>query len=223
MESPLHLALKRSAAAHFSGLGCSLVAAEVWCPIHRAIVDVAATRDVPDDHHPSSLFRGLWPETHIVECKASRADLLVCARAQGPIVRQRRTLRTRVRAHSLSTEAHATFEAAAIRRELRKAQSRLYAAAKFELLARYRLANHLWLVVPRGLISADEVPPHWGVLEADPHGNAPLHTFAQAPRIEAPPKFRGRLLGNILRRLRNTPSPTLPAHALAPAGIILPP
>ena len=219
MESSLHLALKHAAAAHFTALGCSLVAAEVWCPIHRAIVDVAATRDLPDDHHPSSLFPGLWPETHLIECKASRADLLVCARAQGPIVRQRRALRTRIRAQNLSAQAHATFEAAAVQRALRKADARLYAAAKFELFARYRLANHLWLVVPRGLISADEVPPGWGVLEAHPHGAQPLSLFAAAPRIDAPPRFRGRLLGNILRRLRCQG----PAHAPPPPGIIPPP
>ncbi len=227
MESDLHRALKHAAAAHLGTLGCTHVATEVWCPLHRAVVDVAGARDNPRDQPPGTLFPGLWPDTFIVECKASRADLLVCARRQGPIRARRAALRERVRRAGLgAAPIPGDAEWAAVARALRVSERRLYAAAKFEVFARYRMATELWLAVPRGLIGADEVPAGWGVWEFD---GARLSVLAAAPTRAAPAAppapthFRGRLLGNILRKLerearggRAATPPSPPAPPLPP-------
>jgi hypothetical protein len=45
---------------------------------------------------------------------------------------------------------------------------RLHGHTKYSTMARYRLADRLYLLTPRGLITPAEAPASWGVLEVEP-------------------------------------------------------
>jgi hypothetical protein len=49
-------------------------------------------------------------------------------------------------------------------RKLRRIDEKLHGETKFFLIARYRLADQLYLAAPAGMIRRREVPPGWGLL-----------------------------------------------------------
>jgi hypothetical protein len=84
----------------------------------------------------------------------------------------------------------------------------LHGETKFFMVARYRLADRLYIAAPRGMIRPRELPRGWGLLEcpgrrldgvaaagglADP----PLHVAVEAPPQSTRPEHRVRLLRNI--------------------------
>jgi len=90
-------------------------------------------------------------------------------------------------------------------RRIAALERQLYGEAKFFRMARYRLADQLFLAAPRGLIRPREVPRGWGLLEASreairsvsPDGCAAFTIVVEAPRERSKPEFRSRLLRNI--------------------------
>jgi hypothetical protein len=59
-----------------------------------------------------------------------------------------------------------------------RVQNRLQNCTKFAWITRYRLANLNYIVAPEKLITLDELPPGWGLLES--HNQAGLHLCQQA-------------------------------------------
>lgn len=103
-------------------------------------------------------------------------------------------------------------------RRIRQLEAQLHGETKFCLMSRYRLADQLYLLAPRGLVRAREVPDGWGLIEvsraqmrdvsalAKPQatmwhdGMNQTHEFQmtfEAPVLNSPVRFRDRLLRNI--------------------------
>jgi hypothetical protein len=74
-----------------------------------------------------------------------------------------------------------------------KVQNRLQNCTKFAWITRYRLANLHYLAVPEKLMTLDELPPGWGLLES--RGGSGLHLCqpAQFMRIENPASWLERI------------------------------
>lgn len=53
----------------------------------------------------------------------------------------------------------------------------------------YRFCHHWWLLTPKGLVAADELPPTWGLLEVDEAGTSRVKV--RAPRLEPEPVDMG--------------------------------
>jgi hypothetical protein len=62
-------------------------------------------------------------------------------------------------------------------------QNRLQNCTKFAWITRYRLANLHYMVVPAELMTLDELPPGWGLLESDGTTELSLRQPAQFMRI----------------------------------------
>ena len=52
-----------------------------------------------------------------------------------------------------------------IMRRLRRVEGQLYGETKFHMIARYQLADRLYIAAPRGMIHFAELPVGWGLLE----------------------------------------------------------
>ncbi len=228
MESPDHEELKLRARAFLGSLGCRVSACEVRCPIARFRVDVAGYLDRPPPTGPAAAApagrTSCDPRTIVIECKVSRGDFfrdgldtegLLAERAE--LERLRRGIEERrVKLH----EPHLRRSEGALFPDLEEwdfAQSRLpgyravlarisgieeklHGQTKFFTIARYRLADRLYLAAPRGMIRARELPPGWGLLEpAVPAAGRPrsLHIVVEAPPHATRPERRVRLLRNI--------------------------
>lgn len=170
--------------------------------------------------------------TIIIECKQARSDFLrddgdreELLRARAHLERRREEIeeqRVKPREPHLRRRGSAlfpdmeTWDFAASRldsyrrvlRELRRIDKRLHGETKFGLLQRYRLADHLYLFTPSGLIRRPELPAGWGLLEASgmrlrhpmpiaPDAPLPLRERVAAPALEATTEHRVRLLRNI--------------------------
>ena len=218
MESPAHLTLKHAALAELARRGCTWAGLEVPGPLGRFRVDAAGLLPAatPAAPPPGWLFPGLFAPTILVECKVSRADFLRCT-ASGPALRRRRDrLRARRRDHDAtfagttatpaaepaaesSTPPDALFPlpprplhaARAVDTALARLERRLYAAAKFDLFTRYRLADFLLLVTLPGVLAPDELPPGWGWAEVHP-GQA-LRLRAEPPALPSSPRWRSAI------------------------------
>lgn len=92
-----------------------------------------------------------------------------------------------------------------INRRLEQTHLALHGRVKFEIIARYALADLLLIAAPIGLLSFREIPPNWGLVEfseqdAGTSGqmSAPVRMrFADGPSRASQPRFRSRLLRNI--------------------------
>lgn len=205
MESPLHLELKAQALSYLAQLGCEVRAAEVTAPLARFRVDAAGYR-FAGATNGEALWPDLWPETFLIECKATREDFLRCTRHHAALCRERQALRTRlvqqagefaradeepVLGDRLFAESAGPLRTRAVlTRRLRRVERDAYAAAKFDLFTRYRLGTYLLLVTGPGVLNADELPAGWGWLEAGA-GSSPR---VAPPRLDPPPKWRARLM-----------------------------
>jgi len=173
------------------------------------------------------------PRTIMLECKRSRGDFLRDRRDLERLHTQRRDLQAlhdhltaaRLSEHELGArrgEAHLFAEldvwdetrirdpaCRATRRELARLDRLIHGETKFFLAARYRLADRLYIVAPRGLIIPRDLPAGWGLLEcpaaaiehaecnADLFGQSVLEVRHPAPALDSRGAFRMRLLRNI--------------------------
>jgi len=213
METTNHLQLKHLAVGFLRSLGCRAVATEVGCPIARYRVDVAGYLD---REHEGPVD----PRTVMVECKQSRGDFLRDSRERDQLLAEQAELdrlrrgieERRVKVHEPHLRRSGSalfpeleiwdFDASRLRgyrrvvRRIRRLERRLYGETKFFMIARYRLADRLYLAAPRGLIGRGEVPAGWGLLEHHRDGES-LREAVEAPSMSTRPVHRHRLLRNI--------------------------
>lgn len=166
------------------------------------------------------LQRVSHPRTVLIECKASRADFLRDAARCGPLLARRlrlddlrRELEERyvkplephlrrsggylfpdLEAWDFASSRVAGYRA--VLRELRRVDAALYAQTKFFTVARYCLADYLYLLAPPGMIAPGELPRGWGLLEATPGVRAARVAVAAEPS-PATERSRQRTLRNI--------------------------
>jgi len=173
------------------------------------------------------------PQVVLVECKRSRGDFLRDAEERGRLLAQReRVLRrlahlqdaiVKVAEPGLRRSGEFLFNemeqwdfgaarSPGYRRglaELKRLEERLYGQTKFWSMARYRVADRLYLLAPAGLVSAREVPHGWGLLECPPAwrryakqgmvelSETPVRVAVEAPAMGSKAEFRLRSLRNI--------------------------
>jgi hypothetical protein len=171
--------------------------------------------------------------TVLIECKQSRSDFLRDRRDQQRLLRERAEL-DRFR-HSIEEERIKRLEPhlrrpgsslfpdmeewdfAASRlpayhdllRRMRRLDLMLHAQTKFCMIARYALADRLYVAAPAGMIRKRELPPGWGLLECpkkalrkcEPNaglfGDSVLRIAVKSPDHAAREVRRERLLRNI--------------------------
>lgn len=138
--------------------------------------------------HSRSGFR-CQPRTIMIECKQSRADFLRDNRRLEKLLTLRADLegiRQSIEEHQikrfepeLRQEGSSLFAELdewdfqdsrlpsyrKIMRRLRRVEGQLYGETKFHMIARYRLADRLFIAAPRGMIRVAELPVGWGLLE----------------------------------------------------------
>ena len=235
METWAHCTLKMLAVEFLRSLGCQAVATEVSCPIARYRLDVAGYLDtVPlaDLGGASPRRRRCKPQTVLIECKQSRVDFLRDRRETDRLLRLRTELH-RIRRHieerrikvnephlrcsgsSLFPEMEVwNFPASRSRgyrcvlEKIRRLDRQLYGQTKFFTIARYRLADRLYVAAPWGMIRRRELPCGWGLLEyprrrltvpqvAGGRSRGALRIAVEAPPQATRPALRLRLLHNI--------------------------
>lgn len=191
METPAHNALKRLAVAWLRSRGYLAAACEVRSPIAQWIIDVAGWRDSWFDHAAGQRVKLDQPETIIIECKQSRADFLRDSRRYDALLALRdkyQGIRRSIEEHrikalepklrrggtSLFAELEewdfASSRMPAYRRTLERLErldERLHGQTKFFRIARYVLADALYVAAPEGLLRPRELPSGWGLLECD--------------------------------------------------------
>jgi hypothetical protein len=230
METRAHRRLKQLALLWLQTRGGMARATEVACPISRYRVDVAAYVD----RTPAPRgWRSAPARTVFIECKQSRADFLrdrvdgarlIAQRAELNRVREameRRQIEAETpglrRSEAALFPEFETWDFSASRergyhallRRLRRLDADLYGQTKFWTIARYGLADELWIAAPRGLLRAGELPAGWGLLECDRpalrrrdaepdlFGGTPFTVRRPAPERAARSDFRLRTLRNI--------------------------
>lgn len=138
------------------------------------------------------LWRGTVARTVIVECKQARSDFLTDARRADDLLKERARLLSVQRAleerilkvaepelrqsgtrlfGELEDWDFARSRVSSYRevlRDLKRLDAQLHGESKFWMMAHYRLADHLYILSPGGMIKEREVPPGWGLLEVDP-------------------------------------------------------
>lgn len=173
------------------------------------------------------------PRTILIECKQSRGDFLRDRTELERLLAERERLHAarvhleenRIKAcephlrqsgsalfQELETWDFASSKLNAYRkvlRELRQIEKHLYGQTKFCMIARYRLADRLYLAAPTGMLKPRELPAGWGLLECprkwlqsppslfDLVGEPALRVAVIAPEQRSPRKFQLRLLRNI--------------------------
>ena len=180
-ESWQHLNLKKFAAqwAYANGFRC--IAMEVRAPRSRFRVDVAAYR-------PGRRESPTCPATAIFECKQSRPDLLRdIAEIDSMRDKLRELQQRRANLERLLLTHHPSLRAGEslfpewdtfageflvhdgyqrLLTNIIGIQNQLQNCTKLAWITRYRLANLHYLVAPEKLVTLDEVPPGWGLLES---------------------------------------------------------
>lgn len=177
------------------------------------------------------------PATILIECKQSRADFLSDCQERDELLRERNAIekiqksleQKRIKIEEPQLRQSGTYlfgeleqwdftrsQSRAYRQvqhRIRRIEKKLYGQTKFWLIARYRLADRLYLMAPRGLISQRELPRGWGLIEcsarklaakhARPAGawrqdeELPARVTVRAPQHEPRPEYRQRVLRNI--------------------------
>lgn len=172
-------------------------------------------------------------QTIVIECKQSRSDFLRDRRDVDRLLRRRGILERRraelEEGFLKSSEPHLRCSGTSLFPECEAwdfSQSRspayqalvkviqslerdLYGGTKFCTMAHYRLADHLYLIAPKGLLRTIELPPGWGLIECSKAAmkktntpiadllDEPVTIRREAPVLTAAMKFRARLLRNI--------------------------
>lgn len=178
-----------------------------------------STNQCPD----ALINRGKAATTVIIECKQSRADFLSDARDANRLIDERahldqvrRALEERIvkvcephlrrSGSSLFAELEdwdlGESRVASYQRvldELRSLDERLHGQSKFWTIARYHLADHLYIAAPLGMIHPRELPIGWGLIELPARVDSPLDLRVSTigPAHACQPRHRQRLLRNI--------------------------
>jgi hypothetical protein len=198
-ETWQHLNLKRLAAkwAYTNGFRC--VGLEVRAPRSKFRIDVVAYRS-------SRMSESGEAVVALFECKQSRPDLSRnvaqfdrLQRDLGNLQRRRARLEELLRVHYPSLRQHENLfpewdkfigdglSHAGYRQVVTgivRIQSRLLNCTKFAWITRHCLANLHYLVTPEGLITLNELPPGWGLLEANQGQELILRKAPQIIRIQ---------------------------------------
>ena len=197
----------------------------------RPGTDPAAHASIFDAERAGAAVR--QPRTVVVECKASRADFLrddlrvddLLAERDRLLARKAEIERELIPVHEphLRRAEGALFEEGAswdfassrllpyrrVLRQLAKLEDRMHGQTKFNLIARWRLADELWILAATGVVRPREVPAGWGLAECSPAilrrgvrhalamGTLPLRVAVPAPRHASPEHRRARILRNI--------------------------
>ena len=181
------------------------------------------------------IVRESRPKTVIIECKQSRADFLRDTADTKRLLLQRERLEAqrveleenRIKPHEPELRRAGTYlfgeleewdftasRLVTYRRvlaELRAVDAQLYGQTKFWLMARYRVADLLFLLAPAGMVRRRELPVGGGLLEcprawlqraerrpaAAWQEPVPLHVAMPSVELPSKPEFQSRLLGNI--------------------------
>ena len=235
METRAHCTLKMLAVEFLRSLGCQAVATEVSCPIARYRLDVAGYLDtvpVAEPRRAGPRRRRCKPQTVLIECKQSRVDFLRDRRETDRLLRLREELH-RIRRHieerrikvnepHLRCSGSSLFPELAVwdfpasrspgyRRvlgKIRRLERQLYGETKFFTIARYRLADRLYVAAPWGMIRRRELPCSWGLLEyprrrlalpqvSGGRSRGTLRVAVEAPPQATRPALQLRLLRNI--------------------------
>jgi hypothetical protein len=209
----------------------------VSCPFNRYRFDALGWLDHADDPravevlgHPAAEARA--PRVIAIECKQSRADFASddkdpkeLVRRKEYLIERRRVieeLRIKVREPHLRHAGSTLFESLdtwefgasriaayrAVVTELASIDERLGIDTKFAMLARWRVADHLLVMAPHGLLRPREVPGGWGLVEVDPKAlrkgwepivgePIPCALRVAPAALGAPEKRRARLLRNL--------------------------
>jgi hypothetical protein len=183
-----------------------------------------------DPHRP---FARCAARTVMIECKQSRPDFLRDRRDRERLLRERRELdhlrltieerRIKRLEPELRRDGSALFPELEdwdfadsrlpgyhrVLRRLRRLDALLHGETKFCMIARYMLADRLYIAAPQGMLKPRELPPGWGLLEcppralrnADPNanlfGDSVLRVAVKAPALRPRMDFRERMLRNI--------------------------
>jgi hypothetical protein len=199
-ESTAHRDLKRLAVGWSLANGFSLVGLEISVPRSQFRADVAAA--TPHCLSPAA-------RVALFECKQSRPDLLrdnshepdlrTAAAAAADRLRALRDLlgshRPDLRRGDMLFPEFAEFDFGSLRhaglRRVEKQcavlQRKLGLAVKFSRLARYRAADHLYLVTEPDLVAESELPPNWGWLVRVDDG---LELRRPPVRLQTTPEMR---------------------------------
>lgn len=191
MESSTHTSLKRLAVAWLRAQGYFAAACEVRSPIAQWVLDVAGWRDGVFDPALNRRVKCDPPHTVIIECKQSRADFLRDSRRLDRLLALRERLegirrsieehrikalepQLRVSGSSLFADMEQWDFAASALPSYRRTLDRLlrldehvHGQTKFFRLARYGLADALYVAAPQGMLTRRELPPGWGLLECE--------------------------------------------------------
>lgn len=170
--------------------------------------------------------------TVVIECKQSRGDFLRHTRKTDALLARRDRLDAARRRYEQTRlpheEPHLRRSGSAlfteleqwdftqsrssgyrrILRRLRRVEQQLYGETKFSMIARYHLADRLYIAAPAGMIRPHELPAGWGLLECpkrglrsgrsgDSNDGVPVRVTATAPQRSSPDKFQRRMLRNI--------------------------
>jgi hypothetical protein len=208
VETVAHRRLKRLALTYLRRSGCLAAALEVSSPIGRYRVDAAGYRDRAGGEPGVRSSSRVPASTILVECKQCRSDFLRDRAQFDRLQSHRRSLEAIARSieeHRIKQEEpHLRrrgsslfpdldeWDFAASRlpsyrkvvRQLRRVDRRLYGQTKFCMIARYRLADRLFVAAPQGMIRRHELPSGWGLLECPPQW---LDGHAHRDRLEEPP------------------------------------
>jgi hypothetical protein len=157
---------------------------EVPCPINRYRVDAAGYRDVDQIEKKRCAATVI-----VIECKQSREDFLRDRQQleqllplRAHLERMRESIEEyRIKVHepqlqqvgsSLFPEtdewlfSHSRLPGyRRVLQRLARLDEQIYGETKFFLMARYRLADQLYIAAPRGMIRKAELPRGWGLLE----------------------------------------------------------
>ena len=211
--------------APLSGDASSLWPESTDGPLHSLLRDAGAVDlfGQPDPHPPAAVrrvaMRGV--RTVIVECKATRADFrsdraeldhagLEHARLRARRDRIREQLLPRWEPHLRRTGETLFAETdgwnagqsrlASVRkadRDERLAAQALRSQVKFSRMARWRLADRLYLCTPGALLKASEIPAGWGLIEVT---RGAVRVRAVAPDLDCPEPRRWRAVTCVQQR-----------------------
>ncbi len=186
----------------------------------REQAETAQWTDASWRARPNGTRKPADPRTVVIECKQTRSDYLRDCREADRLIAERAELarlqqgieERRVKMHEPHLRRSGSalfpelevwdFEASRLRgyrkvvRRIRRLERRLYGETKFFMIARYRLADRLYLAAPRGMIRRQELPAGWGLLECANRGEC-LEVTLEAPAMSTRSVHRQRLLRNI--------------------------
>ncbi|MCZ6836152.1 MAG: hypothetical protein O7G85_10295 [Planctomycetota bacterium] len=202
--------------------------------IRKAWANAPSLESLYETHGDAKRWWRCQPRTILIECKQSRADFLRDNRHLDSLLKRRTALqgirgsieerqikRLEPQLRRSGTTLFPEMDdwdfngsrLASYRdtmRKLRHTEAQLYGQTKFHMIARYRLADRLFIAAPKGMLRPGELPLGWGLLECPPQclqqENEEDSLFDEPPRLSirhdaveftAPEPLRLRLLRNI--------------------------